>query len=188
MNLTVQPCPSSWLSLKPLWLSNQPTLFLVSLSSWGCAKTCQCHKGEYISCYLDSSWLEARPWGSSFWSMHIYLSGEDWEVGFSVGFLWVEPWGSQLRMVSFSATVLLNPWTQRHWPPEPGYQGLGSLGSKHDSPRTRCVHCSSLRDADDPQWGRERVWMWRLPGSCLFREGCSQPPDEYFISTLPLRP
>lgn len=45
MNLIVQLCPSSPLSLKPLWLSKQPILFLVAPSSWRCVKTCQCLKG-----------------------------------------------------------------------------------------------------------------------------------------------
>ena len=32
-----------------LWLSKQPILFLIAPSSWGCAKTCQCPKGENLS-------------------------------------------------------------------------------------------------------------------------------------------
>lgn len=65
MNFINQLSLSSWLLLKPLWLSKQPSLFLVTMSSWGGAKTHQCPKGGYFSQHLDASWLEARPSGSS---------------------------------------------------------------------------------------------------------------------------
>ena len=39
MNLIVQPCPSSWLSFNPLWLSKKLILFLLVPRSWGCANT-----------------------------------------------------------------------------------------------------------------------------------------------------
>lgn len=39
MNLVVQPCFSSWLSLKLLCLSKQPITFLIAPSSRGSAKT-----------------------------------------------------------------------------------------------------------------------------------------------------
>lgn len=50
---------SSWFSLKPLWLSKPPSLFLGSATSWGSAKTCQCYKGEDLlvpRCRLIGSW------------------------------------------------------------------------------------------------------------------------------------
>lgn len=47
--------PLSWLSLKPLWFSKQPTLFLIAPSIWGWAKTFQCPKGEDLSQHLDTT-------------------------------------------------------------------------------------------------------------------------------------
>ena len=42
----VQLCLNSWMSLKPLGLSKQHTLFLVVHSGWSCAKPCQYPKGK----------------------------------------------------------------------------------------------------------------------------------------------
>lgn len=63
---TIQSCPNSWLSLKPLWLSKQLILFLIPPSSWGWTKTWQCPKGEDFSQHLNSGWLEAKASGSIF--------------------------------------------------------------------------------------------------------------------------
>lgn len=49
LNLLNQPDPSSWLSFKLLWFSKPSSLFVMSLSSWGCVKTNQCPKGEDYS-------------------------------------------------------------------------------------------------------------------------------------------
>ena len=66
LNFLVQPCPRYLLSLKLLWLSKWPILFLIAPSSWGCAKTSQGPKGKDLSQHLDSGWLEARSSGNSF--------------------------------------------------------------------------------------------------------------------------
>lgn len=41
--------------------------------SWGCAKTCQCPKGEDLSQHLDLFWLGARPLGISFLKYANYI-------------------------------------------------------------------------------------------------------------------
>ena len=61
----VQLCLNSWMSLKPLWLSKQHTLFLVVHSGWSCAKPCQYPKGKDLSQHLDAGWLEVRLSGST---------------------------------------------------------------------------------------------------------------------------
>lgn len=57
ISLTQAPgCPSNFCDF-----SKPPSLFLVSLSSWGCAKTNQCPKGEDYSQHLGSGLLVLAP-------------------------------------------------------------------------------------------------------------------------------
>lgn len=44
VNPVIQPCPSSWLSVKPLCLSKQLIIFIIAPNSLGCAKSCHCPK------------------------------------------------------------------------------------------------------------------------------------------------
>ena len=71
MSVIVQPCPASWLSLKPLWLSKWPILFLVAPTSWRLSET-SVFQSEELRQHWDSGRLEARPSGSGFENMQIY--------------------------------------------------------------------------------------------------------------------
>lgn len=82
MNLTVQPCHCSWLSLKPSWLSKQPTG--VAPSRWRCPKTCQCSKAKKPQSAHGFRLIGNHAHGQQLSNLEVYLSGEDWQRGVSV--------------------------------------------------------------------------------------------------------
>ena len=64
MNFINQLSSSSWLPFKPLWLFKASSLFSVTSSSLGCAKSHQFPKGEDRSQHLD---LLAVPQATAYW-------------------------------------------------------------------------------------------------------------------------
>ena len=134
----VQLCLNSWMSLKPLGLSKQHTLFLVVHSGWSCAKPCQYPKGKDLSQHLDSGWLEVRLSGSTckvckfhrkMGDGHFCLLTVHWSLG-----------NSQLRTVSLFGTISLNGRTQAPLSTRAGYQGMCFLGNNHrKSVRQTCT-------------------------------------------------
>lgn len=59
--------------LTPLMLSSPPKVLLICPHYWRCIKTCQCSKGTNLIYHLISGWLEAKPSGSSFYILQIYI-------------------------------------------------------------------------------------------------------------------
>ena len=61
--------PSSWLSLKPLWMPKLSLFFLVTPSSWQCDKGSLAPQRGGSHSALDAGWREARRSSSSWESM-----------------------------------------------------------------------------------------------------------------------
>lgn len=71
IKLLVQPCSSSWFSLKSLCLSKQPSVFSIAPSSLGCLKICQGPRGEDLNTQVKADW-KPGPQAAAFKSMQIY--------------------------------------------------------------------------------------------------------------------
>ena len=154
------------MSLKPLWLSKQHTLFLVVHSGWSYAKPCQYPKGKDLSQHLDAGWLEVRLSGSTCKVCKFHRKTRDGHfcllsVCWSLG-------NRQLRTVSLFGTISLNPRIQAPLSPRAGYQGMCFLGDNHrDSVRQTCTQLFAERL---DSLGRSRGWVWKalagLPSLC----------------------